>query len=52
MREDVAAKIKSAPKAEGTRLCIVENILQEDNAIKVYTSENLCSAGEEEGSLP
>ncbi len=48
--EDIATKIRSALGEEGTRLCIVENISSEGNVIKVYTSETLCSAGEEEGS--
>lgn len=47
---EIAAKMRSALGEEGTRLCIVENIVLEENLIKVYTSETLCSAGEEEGS--
>ncbi|MBR8837212.1 MAG: hydrocarbon-binding protein [Stigonema ocellatum SAG 48.90 = DSM 106950] len=35
---------------EGTRLCIVEQIIQDGNVIKVYTKETLCSADEPEGS--
>ena len=48
--DEIAAKMRSALGEEGTRLCIVENIVQEENVIKVYTSETLCSAGEEQGS--
>ncbi|MEM6752574.1 MAG: hydrocarbon-binding protein [Cyanobacteria bacterium P01_C01_bin.38] len=48
--EEVSAKIKSALGEKGTKLCIVENIVQEENLIKVYTSETVCSAGEKEGS--
>lgn len=48
--DEIAAKMRSALGEEGTRLCIVENIVQEENVIEVYTSETLCSAGEEQGS--
>ncbi len=48
--EDVATKLSSALGQEGTKLCIVERISEEGGVIKVYTSETLCSAGEEEGS--
>lgn len=43
MPEDIAAKIRSALGEEGTRLCIVEKMVSEENVIKVYTTE-LCSA--------
>lgn len=49
--EDIAAKMRSALGEEGTKLCIIEKIFQEGNVIKVYTSETLCSADEQEGSL-
>lgn len=48
--EDIAAKMRAALGEEGTKLCIIENIIAVDNKIIVYTSETLCSAGEEEGS--
>ena len=48
--EDVATKLRSALGEEGTKLCIVESISEEGGVIKVYTSETLCSADEEEGS--
>ncbi len=48
--EDVATKLSFALGEEGTKLCIVESISEEGGVIKVYTSETLCSAGEEEGS--
>ncbi len=48
--EEIAAKMRSALGAEGKRLCIVDQIVQEENSIKIYTSETLCSANEEAGS--
>ncbi|MGB3652502.1 MAG: hydrocarbon-binding protein [Rivularia sp. (in: cyanobacteria)] len=48
--EDVVTKLRSALGEEGTKLCIVESISEEGGVIKVYTSETLCSADEEEGS--
>jgi predicted hydrocarbon binding protein len=46
----LAEKLKVALGKDGTRLCIVEKIVQEGDAIKVYASETLCSAGEPQGS--
>ncbi len=48
--EDAIDKIKFALGEDGTRLCIVEKLIQEKDIIKVYTSETLCSAGEPQGS--
>jgi predicted hydrocarbon binding protein len=47
---EVTEKVKYAIGAEGTRLCIIDKIIQEGEVYKVYTRETLCSAGEEEGS--
>lgn len=47
---EVTEKVRYALGAEGTRLCIVDKIVQEGEAYKVYTRETVCSAGEEEGS--
>ncbi len=44
--DDAADQLRKALGKEGTRLCIVEKIVSEDEIIKVYTSETLCSAGE------
>ena len=44
--DDAAAKLKQALGKEGTCLCIVEKMISEDEIIKVYTTETLCSAGE------
>jgi predicted hydrocarbon binding protein len=44
--DDAANILSHALGKEGTRLCIVEKIVAEDEIIKVYTSETFCSAGE------
>ncbi|MBD2388493.1 hydrocarbon-binding protein [Cylindrospermum sp. FACHB-282] len=48
--EEATEKLKLALGKEGTRLCIIEKITCVDDAIKVYTSETVCSAGEPPGS--
>ncbi|NJM24020.1 MAG: hydrocarbon-binding protein, partial [Richelia sp. SM1_7_0] len=44
--DDVALKVGDAIGKNGTRLCIIEKIVELEGIIKVYTSETLCSAGE------
>lgn len=46
----VAPILNSALGKEGTRLCIVDQIVEEDGLIKVFCRETICSAGEPEGS--
>jgi len=48
--EVVAQKLGSALGKDGTRLCMVDKIVQEGDMVKVYTSETFCSAGEPQGS--
>ena len=48
--DDVASKIRFALGKDGTCLCIINRIEAQENVIKVYTSETLCSAGEAPGS--
>ncbi|BAZ15969.1 hypothetical protein NIES4071_78420 [Calothrix sp. NIES-4071] len=48
--QDIAYKLSYALGRNGTCLCNVEKIFSENNVIKVYTSETLCSAGEPQGS--
>ncbi len=48
--DDVACKLGFVLGKEGTRLCIIHRIETQENVIKVYTSETLCSAGEAQGS--
>ena len=48
--EEVTGKIGHALGKDGTRLCIVDKIVQEGDVYKVYTRETICSVGEPEGS--
>lgn len=48
--EEVTKKAAYALGKEGTCLCMIEKIEQEDNTYTVYTRETVCSAGENEGS--
>jgi len=43
-------KLNHALGKDGTRLCMVEKVVQEGDAVKIYTSETICSAGEPPGS--
>ncbi|MEQ9553600.1 MAG: hypothetical protein RIM23_28750 [Coleofasciculus sp. G3-WIS-01] len=47
---DVAKKLQDALGKDGTRLCAIKKIFQEDEVYKVYTHETVCSAGEPQGS--
>lgn len=47
---DMTEKVSHVLGAEGTRLCLVEKIEDDNGVLKVYTRETVCSAGEEEGS--
>ncbi len=48
--DDVTSKVGFALGKDGTRLCIINRIEAQEDVIKVYTSETLCSAGEALGS--
>jgi predicted hydrocarbon binding protein len=48
--DEVASKLNHAFGENGTRLCIIEKIERVGDAIEVYVSETLCSAGESPGS--
>lgn len=48
--EEVTEKARVALGKEGTRLCIIDKIIQDGDTYKVYTRETVCSAGEAEGS--
>ena len=48
--EEVTGKLAHALGKDGTRLCIVDKIVQEGEVYKVYTRETVCAAGEPEGS--
>ncbi len=46
----ISAKLNEAVGANGTHLTAIDKIVQDGDAIKVYCSETICSAGEPEGS--
>lgn len=46
----VAKALDAAVGKAGTRLCAVDRIEEEGSAIRVYTRETVCSAGEPDGS--
>lgn len=48
--DEAASKLNAALGKDGTRLCKVDKIIEDGDAIKVYTSETVCSAGESQGS--
>jgi predicted hydrocarbon binding protein len=48
--EDVANRMAIALGKDGTRLLVLDKIVQEGEVIKVYTKETICSAGEPSGS--
>jgi predicted hydrocarbon binding protein len=48
--EDATAAIALALGQNGTRLLVLDKIVQEGDVIKVYTQETICSAGELPGS--
>ncbi len=48
--EEWSNLIKEALGENGTRLCIVEKIEVDNNILRAYLSETVCSAGEEQGS--
>lgn len=48
--KEVQEKVCEVLGKNGTRLCVVDKIVEEGNVYKVYTRETVCSAGELEGS--
>ncbi len=48
--DELTSKLSLALGKDGTRLCIIEKMIQDGEIIKVYTRETLCSAGETQGS--
>ncbi len=48
--EEWSKIIKEALGENGTKLCIVEKIEVDNNILRTYLSETVCSAGEEQGS--
>lgn len=47
---EMAPILNSVLGKEGTRLCIIDRIVEDEIAIKVFCRETICSAGEAEGS--
>lgn len=45
-----ASLLNAAFGKEGTCLCIIDQILEEDETIKVFCRETVCSSGEAQGS--
>ncbi|MGQ9837102.1 MAG: hydrocarbon-binding protein [Cyanobacteriota bacterium] len=48
---DVAAELNYALGPEGTRLCMVDKVVEESGVYRIYVRETACSVGEEQGSL-
>lgn len=48
--EEIARKLSEALGENGTRLLILDKIVQDGEVIKAYVRETICSAGEEPGS--
>ena len=48
--DSVAEVLQAALGKDGTRLCIVEKIVETEDKIAVYCRETICSAGEPQGS--
>jgi predicted hydrocarbon binding protein len=48
--EDATSKMAHALGKDGTRLLVLDKIEQNDNVVKVYVKETVCSAGEPQGS--
>lgn len=47
---EVTQLLQQALGQEGTRLCLINNIVQDGDTFKVYCQETICSAMEEPGS--
>jgi hypothetical protein len=47
---EATTRINAALGKEGTCLCIVDQIVEENDSIKVFCRETICSSGEAEGS--
>lgn len=50
--EDATKQISEVLGANGSRLCIIDRIVQDGDSIKVYTTETLCAIGGTEESPP
>jgi predicted hydrocarbon binding protein len=50
--EESTKKVGEVLGADGSRMCIISQVVQEGDVIKVYTSETLCAVGGSEESPP
>ena len=48
--EEITEKAQLALGKDGTRLCVIDKIIQDGDVYKVYTRETVCSACESQGS--
>lgn len=48
--DELTSKLALALGENGTRLCIVEKIVQEEGNIKAFIREDICTSGEPQGS--
>lgn len=48
--QDIVPLLQSSLGYEGTRLCIIEKMIETENSIVVHCQETICSAGEPQGS--
>ncbi|HEY9647087.1 MAG TPA: hypothetical protein V6C88_11985 [Chroococcidiopsis sp.] len=48
--EELTTLMDKALGKEGTRLCIIDKIVESEGAYTVYTRETVCTAGEPDGS--
>ena len=48
--DEAGSRLSQALGKDGTRLCKIDKIIEQGDAIQVYTSETVCSAGEPQGS--
>jgi hypothetical protein len=47
---EVVLQLQAALGKDGTKLCIIDKIVEAGETIAVYTRETICSAGEPQGS--
>lgn len=47
---ELSTQFRQALGEDGTRLCLIHKVLKEDNIIKVLVTEDVCTAGQPQGS--
>lgn len=48
--DEAQAALRGALGPQGTRLCLVDRLERDGDAVRVYLSETICSAGEPQGA--